>query len=206
MHFFPTKSAFLFAYVIFFLYFCAAKANCMNLEQLFRSHYPRLKNYAKRFTACEEDAEDIVQQTFLRIMEQPDGKELTPALLFCTTRNLCLDYLKHHAVVAERLLQVDDEALAEGLYAMDMAPSAEQDTICNELRAYINQLIDQMPARQKEVFLLSREQQLKNQEIANQLGISLKAVEKHITASIKYLREHLSTEYLLVLLLVTTNF
>lgn len=178
----------------------------MNLEQLFRSHYPRLLNYAKRFTASEEDAEDIVQQTFLRMMEQPEGKELTPALLFCTTRNLCLDYLKHHAVVAECILQVNDEALTEGLYAMDMAPSVEQDTIYNELRACVEELIGQMPDRQREVFVLSREHQLKNQEIADQLGISLKAVEKHITASLKFLRNGLPSDYFLLLALFSVSF
>jgi len=70
----------------------------------------------------------------------------------------------------------------------------------------VSELINQMPARQKEVFLLSRNRQMKNQEIADRLGISFKAVEKHITAALKYLKDHLPSDYLLILTLISTPF
>ena len=111
-----------------------------------------------------------------------------------------MNYAKHMAVVQQVMVMNEDEELIESLTALDMQADAAQDTIYKELKNTIEALIAQMPARQREVFLLSREQQLSNAEIAQQCGVSVKAVEKHITASLKYLREHLKEEHLMALL------
>lgn len=172
------------------------------LERLFKLMYPRLHAYACRFTEHEEDAEDIIQDAFLKMLEHTGEVRDAESYLFLCVRNGCLDYVKHREVVLERIMRMDDESLAEGLYQLDMMPDVEQDTLGNELRQQVETLVNLMPTRQKEVFLLSREHELMNKEIAEQLGISVKAVEKHITASLKFLREHLSEEYLVLLFLL----
>jgi len=138
---------------------------------------------------------------------QPVGEqESVMDLLFIIVRNATLNYLRDHTTQAELILRMSADDFSEDLYAVSVMSSPDNDTVYNELRACVNELIAQMPARQKEVFLLSRNRQLKNQEIADQLGISLKAVEKHITASLKYLRDHLPSDYLLLLALLSVPF
>ena len=182
-------------------------------EQMFRNLYNRLKAFAMAVTQDEKEAEDIVQDSFLslweivhRTAELPKDPTSPPhirsvnAYLFQTVRNRCMNYAKHMAVVQQVMVMNEDEELIESLTALDMQADAAQDTIYKELKNTIEALIAQMPARQREVFLLSREQQLSNAEIAQQCGVSVKAVEKHITASLKYLREHLKEEHLMALL------
>lgn len=165
-------------------------------EQLYRTLFPRLVQFASSYTENEQDAEDIVQQAMLKLWtllseERLAELESPRAFLYTMVRNASLDYVKHHTIVMERMVRGMDEPIIESLYQWDMAVSAEQTTIYRELQDEVESLIAAMPERQQEVFRLSREEELKNQEIANRLHISLKAVEKHITASLKYLREHL---------------
>lgn len=177
-------------------------------EALFRSLYSRLKAFAVRFTETEEDAEDIVQDAFLSLWEKATTADSdqapirsVTAYIFQTVRNKALNYVQHHQMVMERITRLEDTEMVESLTALDMNESIEQTTIYSELQSTINRLIAEMPERQREVFLLSREKQLKNSEIAEQLHISLKGVEKHITAALKYLRTNLKDDHLLLLLI-----
>lgn len=185
-------------------------------EQLYKAYVMRLMAYVRRFTENEEDAEDVVQHSFIKLWEAvqkrvernqpPSNEDSVSDLLFIIVRNTTLNYLRDHAAQAEFIIRMSADDLFEELYSVSVMMSPDKDTIYNELRANIDELVNQMPTRQKEVFLLSRRNQLKNQEIANQLGISLKAVEKHITAALKFLRENLPSEYLLLLALLSTHF
>jgi len=185
-------------------------------EQLYKAYILRLMAYVRRFTENEEDAEDIVQHSFLKLWEtvqkrlenhQPVAEtDSAEDLLFIITRNATLNYLRDHATQAQLIYSMTEVDFNEELYAASVMTSPDKDTIYNELRTCVNELIGQMPARQKEVFLLSRNRQLKNQEIADQLGISLKAVEKHITSALKYLKDHLPSDYLLILALLSVPF
>lgn len=156
--------------------------------------FPRLVQFASSYTESEQDAEDIVQQVMMKLWEMGSEtwtEDNPRALVYTMVRNACLDYVRHNAIVMERMVRGAEEPVIESLYQLDLAPSPEQQTIYHELQIEVEHLISTMPERQQEVFRLSREENLKNQEIADQLQISLKAVEKHITASLKFLREHL---------------
>lgn len=185
-------------------------------EQLYKAYIMRLMAYVRRFTASEEDAEDVVQHSFMKLWEtvqkrtekQQEVQETDSVqdMLFIITRNATLNYLRNHATQAEVVMNMSAVDFQEDLYAASVMTSPDKDTIYNELRTCLNELIAQMPERQREVFLMSRDQQMKNQAIADQLGISIKAVEKHITASLKYLRDHLPQEYLLMIALLAVPF
>lgn len=182
-------------------------------EQLYKAYVMRLLAYVRRFTENEEDAEDVIQQSFMKLWEsiqkrQEKGIAITEAdqvqdLLFMIVRNTTLNYLRDHAVQAERVMSMNEGELHEELYEIATMRTPDHHTIYKELREQVNALIARMPAKQREVFVMSREGQMKNLEIANQLGITVKAVEKHITAALKFLREHLDHEYLLLLILLS---
>ena len=72
-----------------------------------------------------------------------------------------------------------------------------------ELLVEANKIIDQLPPRQKEVYRLSREKGLKNEEIAQKLNISKKTVENQVTLAMKFLRGKLDSKELHVLLFIS---
>ncbi len=174
------------------------QGNNQAFEYLFTNYYPRLRGYAVRFVGDEETARDIIQECFLRFWEK---RELLSAvsvtsLLFAMVRNGCLNYLKHIAIVEkhqiEYLATIDGE---EQLYHTDFALDAENKLLYEELQEQINLVIGQLPERCREVFLLSRFKGLKNREIADKLGISTTAVEKHISKALLSFSRHFKDKY-----------
>ena len=80
----------------------------------------------------------------------------------------------------------------EGLYQMDFAVNdSDRKTIYDELTANIHSIMGKLPDRCREVFMMSRFQNMKNREIAEALKISEKAVEKHIHKALTVFRKEL---------------
>ena len=162
------------------------RGNNAAFEFLFKSYYPRLRGYAIRFIEDEETVRDIIQECFLRFWERREmlsAFSLT-SLLFSMVRNGCLNYLKHRSIVekyrVEYLAKVDGE---ERLYYADF------------MQEQIALVLNQLPDRSREIFLLSRFRGLKNREIAEKLQISTTAVEKHIARALEYFSRHFSERY-----------
>ena len=174
------------------------RGNNAAFEFLFKSYYPRLRGYAIRFIEDEETVRDIIQECFLRFWERREmlsAFSLT-SLLFSMVRNGCLNYLKHRSIVekyrVEYLARVDGE---ERLYYADFMQDAEHKLLYKELQEQIALVLNQLPDRSREIFLLSRFRGLKNREIAEKLQISTTAVEKHIARALQYFSRHFSERY-----------
>ena len=140
----------------------------------------------------------IIQECFLRFWERREmlsAVSLT-SLLFSMVRNGCLNYLKHRSIVekyrVEYLAKLDGE---ERLYYADFMQDAEHKLLYNELQEQIALVLNQLPDRSREIFLLSRFRGLKNREIAEKLQISTTAVEKHIARALQYFSRHFSEHY-----------
>lgn len=167
-------------------------------EFLFKSYYPRLRGYAIRFIEDEETVRDIIQECFLRFWERREQLAAISlsSLLFAMVRNGCLNYLKHKSIVEkyqiEYLATVDGE---ERLYYADFMLDAEHRLLYKELQEQINIVLNQLPDRSREIFVLSRFSGLKNREIADKLQISTTAVEKHISRALQYFTRHFSEKY-----------
>ena len=67
----------------------------------------------------------------------------------------------------------------------------QEEMEANELKEYIEKLLQELPQRQQEIFRMSRKEMCSNREIAERLSISEKTVEKHITATLRFLRENI---------------
>ena len=162
-------------------------------EQLFFEYQPRLVRFAVRYLE-EETAEDIVQNCFLKLWEkrddvQPDNIQ---ALLFQMVRNECLNELKHRAVIGteslDGLMEVEG---SEQLYWQDFAPDADAVLIRDELQQQIDEALEHVSEKSREIFRMSRQQEMKPKEIAEELGITRQAVEKHINSALDALRTYL---------------
>lgn len=164
-------------------------------EGLYHKYSDRLYNFAFRFVSDERAAEDIVHEAYITLWEKFEGKDgdTWQALLFRLVRNRSIDTLRHQsALKVVRMTESFKEIHDEGLYHLDLAVSdSDKRTIYDELISNIREIMDKLPDRCREVFSMSRFQNLKNKEIASTLGISEKAVEKHIHKALTVFRKEL---------------
>ena len=162
-------------------------------EQLFFEYQPRLVRFAVRFVD-DETAEDLVQNCFLHLWEKREDARLDnpKSLLFTMVHNACLNELKHRVVAGtESLDEMMETEGSEQLYWQDFSPEADAQLIGDELEEQINEALVHVSERSRDIFMMSRQQELKPKEIAEQLGITRQAVEKHINAALDALRNYL---------------
>ena len=159
------------------------------IEKIYSSYRELLCLYAKRILDNREDAEDIVNDTFLKLWETRDQMHKTKSLLayiYRSVRNDCLDFLKHRQVISEYVtsLSSDPDIVHDDAHPLSLILSNES---VNE----IERAIDSLPSRCKEIFLLARLEGLSHQDIAKQLGITVNTVKAQITIAIDKLHQML---------------
>lgn len=167
-------------------------------EFLFKRYYPRLQGYAIRFVEDEEVARDIIQECFLKFWEKREllSSVSVTSLLFAMVRNSCLNYLKHLSIIEKHQIEyLANQEGEERLYYADFAMDAEYKLLYDELREQINIVINNLPERCREVFIMSRFKNLKNREIADKLKISTTAVEKQISKALSSFSKHFKDKY-----------
>jgi len=145
-----------------------------NIERIFRQYYRQLFVYALHFVDKTGTAEDIVQDSFLGLLQRMDEVRDARSYLFTSVRNRCISILTRPGM--------QFEALPDDLPSEDLEKRAE-------VEADIWEAIDALPERRREVFLLSKRDGLKYEEIAYRLGISVNTVRNHIAKALYSIRE-----------------
>jgi len=152
---------------------------CYN--QLFTRYYSRLCVFVYRMIQNSDASEDIIQDLFIRLWTNRRKLEINENIsgyLYRSSRNAALNYLRAEKSRKKTILDIpsletiSDECLIEQI----------------EFNMALHQCIEQLPERCKEVFLKSRFENLKQQEIATQLGISIKTIKNHIWKSLRFLK------------------
>jgi RNA polymerase sigma-70 factor, ECF subfamily len=170
-------------------------------EMYFKTFYQPLCNYAYTFLQDREEAEEIVQNTFISVWEKRDGLNVRTsgkAYMYAMVRNACLNVLKHEKIKQKYV--GEELALTSPGYE-----SVSNIVSSNELETKIQQAIEKLPEQCRLVFKLSRFEELKYQEIADQLNISVKTVENHMGKALKIMREQLK-DYLPLIIVVLNGF
>jgi len=165
------------------------------VEALFKSLYQRLCNYANTILNDIYESEEVVQQVFVQLWEKRETMEITTSVqsyLFRAVRNTSLNKIKHEKV--RRIYAEEVTAMAQ------QSEPATVTSFHNELQNQIHVAIESLPEQCRLVFKLSRFEELKYAEIAEQLGISVKTVENHMGKALKLMREQLK-DYLAAWLL-----
>ena len=150
-------------------------------EFQFKSLYKPLCLFALRYVEQADDAEDIVQQAFADVWDKNTAGEVIrdmKAYLYQAVRNRSLSW------IAQNNLTESTEEFPEV-----EAETEEERVALSERDARLWEAIDQLPTERKKIFLLSKRDGLKYQEIAEELGISIKTVENQIGKALKTLRE-----------------
>lgn len=170
-------------------------------EMLFRTYYQPLCNYAYTFVQDRDEAEEIVQSTFLSVWEKKETLEIQTAVkpyLYAMVRNACLNVLKHEKIKQQH-------AAIELAVAERSAESVARTVMASELETKIYQAMDVLPPQCRTIFKLSRFEELKYAEIAAQLDISIKTVENQMGKALKIMREQLK-DYLPILIVLMNGF
>lgn len=156
-------------------------------EALFRQWYEPVVRAANRILHEPGVAEELAQDVFLELWRRrellPEGSSV-PGYLLQAARNRALNHLRHLQV--QKKSQVFVEALSEP------AEQADAEASAGELEAAIRDAVAALPPRTREVFLMSRERNLRYSEIAEQLGVTVKAVEANMSRALRQLRERLA--------------
>lgn len=170
-------------------------------ELMFKSHYRSLCNFACSFLGDMDEAEEIVQQVFYTLWAKREGIDVTSTLksyLFKAVHNSSLNKIKQGKVRqmhAEHVKHTESEE----------SHSTTQILQGKELEKIINAAIDELPEQCCIVFRMSRFGNMKYQEIADELGISVKTVENHMGKALKLMREKLKDYLHLLILLMFLN-
>jgi len=163
-------------------------------EIVFKSFFEQLASFANEYVFDKEVSKNIVQEIFMKLWEKRANIEIHSNLksyLYTSTKNSCISYLRHiktrQQYFEKRKKDFDDLMLNyEALSQLNI------DRIdFNSIETIIKETIDSLPPRCKEVFTLSRYEELSNKEIAEKLEISVKAVEANNTRAIKLLKKNL---------------
>jgi RNA polymerase sigma-70 factor, ECF subfamily len=166
-------------------------------EMLFRTYYQPLCHYAYTFVQDHDDAEEIVQSTFLQVWEKKETLEIRTGVkpyLYAMVRNACLNVIKHEKVKQQHIAM----EMAVGERSVE---SVTRTVMASELEAKIYRAMDALPEQCRLVFKLSRFEELKYAEIAEQLNISIKTVENHMGKALKIMREQLK-DFLPILMML----
>ena len=161
--------------------------NKVVIEELFKTHYLQLCNYAHIFLKDIDDSEDVVQAVFYQLWEKKDSIEITSSFksyLFTAVRNTCLKRISH--------LKVRNEYKENVIHLNNKNANHTLEKIMGrELEHQINDAIENLPEKCRLIFTLSRQGGFKYAEIADHLKISLKTVENQMGKALKVLREKL---------------
>lgn len=175
----------------------------INFNEVYTTYYRNAFLFAKSYVHDDLVAEDIVSEAIIYLWEVSKKEEIKSieALLITYLRHKSLNYL-HHLQIREDAREI---LTAAGQRELEIRISTleacdPQELLSEELRQRIISLINSLPERTREVFELNRLEEKTYQEISDQLGISVKGVEYHISKALKILRENLKDYYFLLFL------
>jgi len=171
-------------------------------DELFKQYSKPLFYYAAKFVD-DEAARDIVQDIFTKLWsnQKITINQSVNSFLFTMVRNSCLQHLEKQKVRNKYLestkLKLQEEELQ--FYMHEKTSLIEQ-----ELENKLNEVLENLPERCRQIFMMSRFENKKNKEIADELDISVKAVEKQITRALATIRTEMK-DYLPLLLLLSSH-
>ena len=170
---------------------------------LFRKYFPRLRAFARVIVKDKKKKKDIVQDSFIKSWEERQNivAKTFENYLFKMVRNRCLNYIRDMRLANDKLHDLFELSSCEELYRIDFVRDEPYIIFEKELQEKLDKAIDTLPARCREVFIMSRFKGMKNREIAEELNINIKNVERHISSALKVLREHFKSQGAILLVL-----
>jgi len=181
------------------------KRDIKHFESLFKKMQPGLFAFCCKYLEDKELARDFVQECFISLWENYEYVDSSfESYMFTAVRNRCLSHLRSLKVHAEY-----EESIRIRMKEIEIHPETPTpltEIYLKEVNALCQQTIEKLPEKCKLIFMMSRYQGMKNQEIAEALGISVRTVEAQIYNALKILKEELRDYLPIILLFFPTLF
>ena len=169
-------------------------------EQLYKKYFRELHAYAFSLLKDWDVAEEIVQTIFLKLLEKNEVVQIRTSIksyLYKSVYHSSLNYIRGQKVQLKYQHTTTYSTT-------DHTDDADQKLSMRELERRLQNALSKLPEKCRAIFHLSRFEELKYQEIANQLNISIKTVETHMGKALRILRKEMK-EFLPIIALVLSN-
>lgn len=156
-------------------------------ELLFKFYYPGLVIFANNIVLSKDEAEEIVQDFFVRLWNNRQNIKTDSSLknyFFTSVKNRSINFLKSNEIKRQVIEELEKQMKNELLYNPDVY-------IDTELQRRLKAAFAKLPPRTAEIFTMSRFRGLTNDEIANDLKLSKRTVETQVSKALKILRKEL---------------
>ncbi|WP_202701787.1 RNA polymerase sigma-70 factor [Flavobacterium sp. UGB4466] len=170
-------------------------------------YFRRIQSFSIQFIYDKDEAENLAQEAFLNLWQnRKDIESLNgiPSYLYTYAKSKCLNMIRHNKVkdkFKNDLLNQKERELD-----VEILNSVQFDTLeLTELERLIQESISDLPPKTRAVFIKKRFENKKNVEIAEEMQVTLKAVEAHMTKALKILKTKLSDYLFLIFILIYNN-
>lgn len=166
------------------------KGDMIAFDAIYNKYCHKLHQFVFMYLKQEEDAEDIVQEVFIKIWHyrsKIDVYASFESFLFTIAYNATMSLLR------KRMSETKSREFLKSLQQISSAEQIIDELQFKELNQKVQALLNQLTSRQKEIYLLSREEGLTHEEIAAKLNISESTVNNHLVATLKYLKLHIDS-------------
>lgn len=162
-----------------------------SFNEIYTSYYKKSFFFAKSYVHDNLAAEDIASESLIKLWEKLKTEKIDyiEPLLLTILKNKALDYLKHEEVKRTAFESMADWQQQELSIRISTLESCDPNEIfSDEVEGIIRETLKSLSDQTRQAFLLSRFENKSNKEIAEQMGISVKGVEYHISKALKALR------------------
>ena len=171
-------------------------------RELFNLYGPRIYRFALAYFKNKPDAEELMQDVFLKIWEKRDHldpAQNVKAYIFKIAVNCIYDNIRIKNL--ERAFAIFSEQNFE-----PGAESSWHEVIWNDMLSKLKILVDKMPEQRRIIFLMSREEGQTNLQIAEKLNLSKRTVENQLYRATRFLKEKMGSETVFILLFLFLYF
>ncbi len=188
-----------YIYALFIQQKMGGSEDIKELSRLLESYKGRFISFANSYVQEFSVAEDFTMEAFMdywemREMLQPDSN--VPAYILTLIKHKCLNHLKRKQLqedVSQRLRTVAEWELNLQISSLEVCEPTELFT--TEIKEIVNRTLQQLPEQTRRVFLMSRFENKTRKEIADELNMTSKGVEYHISKALAALRVNLKDYY-----------
>ncbi|MCM0204389.1 RNA polymerase sigma-70 factor [Bacteroides fragilis] len=175
-------------------------------SEIYDVYFPKLLRFTQTYLISEDESENIVQEIFIYLWEHRDIIETLQnlnAYLFTLAKNRCIDYFRKEMVRDIRkgsLSEIENRELQLKLYSLE---AFDNDRLSDaDIEEILNNAINRLPERCREIFIMSRLQNLRYKEIAIRLNVSPNTVENQIVIALRKLKEELKDYFPLFVFII----
>lgn len=152
----------------------APEAGRERIERLFNEHNESLMNFLRARLRSKEEAREVAQEAYVRLLQldNPEAVSYFRAFLFKTAGNIAIDRMRKDSRERSRSLFP--------LFDEDRAPSAEQTAVRRQTIRRVERSLEDLPAKCRKAFLLSKIYGLSTREIASQMHMSTRMIRNYL--------------------------